>query len=235
MSTLKRLFDVFVDARRLRRASHDLSKHRQQAIERIFETDLAYVRAVFAETPEALRSESFPDYPGAAWIGELGVSAFYVTQDVEVEQFPIYVNLVIKGRERVGPRQFVRDGLLHTFFSAVDRHSGKQVSLLTNDVELVRSVSAFVFNPPPPWIAWYELGPLTFNLQGDAQYWYVNVWDRYWESLSSIEQDAFIDRCRTSTAAYLNGEEREEWFDSIRMRDSRYRDRLRIAGSGNRK
>lgn len=184
-----------MDARRLGRASRDLSKHRQQVIEQIFKADLTYVREVFAETPAALRSESLPDYPGAVWTGDLGVSAIYVTQDVEVEHFPIYVNLVVKGRQRAGPCQFVRDGSLHTFFSATDRYSGKQVSLLTNDVELIRSVSASGFNPPPPWLAWYDVGPLIFNLQGDAQYWYENVWDRYWESLSLIEQDDYIDRC----------------------------------------
>ncbi|WP_155625558.1 hypothetical protein [Burkholderia pseudomultivorans] len=56
MSTLKRMFGAFVDARRLRRALHDLSKQRQQAIEQILEAELAYVRDVFAETPAALRS-----------------------------------------------------------------------------------------------------------------------------------------------------------------------------------
>ncbi|KWI59932.1 hypothetical protein WT72_09010 [Burkholderia pseudomultivorans] len=226
MSTLKRMFGDFVDTRRRRRASCDLSKQRQQAIEQIFEADLAYVREVFAETPAALRSESFPDYPGAVWTGDFGVSAFYVTQDVEVVQFPIYVNLVVKGRKRAGPRQFVRDGSLHTFFSAADRHSGKQVSLLTNDVELVRSVSASGFNPPPPWLAWYELGSLIYTLQGDAQYWYENVWDRYWESLSLDEQGVFIERQRSSMSAYLSEGERREWLAAVRTRDARYREKL---------
>ncbi|WP_321853889.1 hypothetical protein, partial [Burkholderia cenocepacia] len=85
-------------------------KQRQQAIEQLFEVNLANLCEVFAETPAALGSESFPDYPGAVWTGDLGVNAFYVTQDVEVEQFPVYANLVNTGRERVGPCQFVRDG-----------------------------------------------------------------------------------------------------------------------------
>lgn len=221
------MFGDFVDARQLRRASRDLFKRRQQAIEQLFEADLEYVRGVFAETPAALRSESFPDYPGAIWIGDLGVNAFYVTQDVEVEQFPVYANLVGTGRERVGPCQFVRDGSLHTFFSSAGRYSGKHVSLLTNDAELVRSVSASRFNPPPPWLAWYALGPLIFNLQGDAQYWYENVWDRYWESLSLIEQDTFVDKRRSSTTVYMSDEEWVEWIDAIRTRDARYRQRLR--------
>ena len=150
-----------------------------------------------------------------------------MTQDVEVEQFPVYVNLVAAGRVRVGPRQFARDGAIHAFFSCVDRYSGKQVSLLTNDVKLVRSVSAAGFNPPPPWLAWYECGSLIYNLQGDAQYWYENVWDRYWDSLILTEQDAFMDGRRSSANAYLSEAEWAEWIDAIRTRDSRYRERLR--------
>ncbi|OXJ06530.1 hypothetical protein CFB41_00055 [Burkholderia sp. AU33803] len=226
MSILKKVFGDFVDARQLRRASRDLFKQRQQAIEQLFEVNLANLCEVFAGTPAALRSESFPDYPGAVWTGDLGVNAFYVTQDVEVEQFPVYANLVDTGRERVGPCQFERDGSLHTFFSSVDRYSGKQVSLLTNDAELVRSVSASRFNPPPPWLAWYELGPLICNLQGEAQYWYENVWDRYWESLGLAEQDVFIQRQRSSTDFYLSGKEWAEWLEAVRTRDARYRKRM---------
>ncbi|WP_060196735.1 hypothetical protein [Burkholderia ubonensis] len=227
MSTLKRMFGDFMEGRQSRRASRELLEEQKVAIEQLFEADLTYLRETFAGTPMTLQSESFPDYPGALWMGDLGVRAFCVTQDVEVEQFPVYVNLVVVGRVRVGPRQFVRDGSTHTFFSSADHYSGKKVRLLTNDVELVRSVSASGFNPPPPWLAWYELGSLIYNLQGDAQYWYENVWDRYWESLSLAEQDAFIEGRRSSTNAYLSEEEWEKWLEAIRTRDARFRERLR--------
>ncbi|UVE54124.1 hypothetical protein [Burkholderia sp. EMB26] len=98
--------------------------------------------------------------------------------------------------------------------------------MLTSDAELVRSVSASRFNPPPPWLAWYALGPLIFNLQGDAQYWYENVWDRYWESLGLAEQDVFIQRWRASTNFYLSEKEWAEWLEAIRTRDARYRKRM---------
>ncbi|MCA8086318.1 hypothetical protein [Burkholderia cenocepacia] len=68
---------------------------------------------------------------------------------------------------------------------------------------------------------------MTFNLQGDAQYWYENVWDRYWESLSLIEQDVFVDERRSSALAYLSEEQWAEWIDAIRTRDARYRAKLR--------
>ncbi|KVU75283.1 hypothetical protein WK73_13730 [Burkholderia ubonensis] len=221
------MFGDFMEGRQSRRASRELLEEQKVAIEQLFEADLTHLREAFAGTPVTLQSESFPDYPGALWMGDLGVRAFCVTQVVEVEQFPVYVNLVVVGRERVGPRQFVRDGSTHTFFSSADHYSGKTVSLLTNDVELVRSVSASRFNPPPPWLAWYELGSLIYNLQGDAQHWYENVWDRYWESLSLAEQDAFIEGRRSSTYAYLSEVEWEEWIEAIRMRDARFRERLR--------
>ncbi|WP_419685629.1 hypothetical protein ACN22W_00040 [Burkholderia theae] len=227
MSNWKRIFGDFMDGRQGRRASRELFEQQQMAIEVLFEADLTYLRETFAGAPETLQSESFPDYPGAVWMGNLGVEAFCVMQDVEVQQFPVYVNLVVAGRERVGPRQFVRDGSIHAFLSGVDRYSGKQVNLLTNDVELVRSVSAAGFNPPPPWLTWYELGSLIYNLQGDAQYWYENVWDRYWESLSLADQDAFIDGRRSSAHAYLSEAEWVEWIDAIRTRDARYRQRLK--------
>ncbi|KVG26709.1 hypothetical protein BGV70_22890 [Burkholderia ubonensis] len=205
-----------------------LFEEHKTAASRLFDTNLDVLRKTFASTPMALQSASLPNYPGAVWMGHIGVNAFGVTQDIEIEQFPVYFNLVVAGRERVGPRQFMRDGSIHAFFSNTNHYSGKQVSLLTNDVELVHSVSASEFNPPPPWLAWYELGSSICNLQGDAQYWYENVWDRYWESLSLAEQDAFIEARRTSANAYLTDEEWGEWLEAVRTRDARYRERLRM-------
>ncbi|WP_157648979.1 hypothetical protein [Burkholderia ubonensis] len=227
MSSLKRLFDQFVRERESKRISRALFEEHKTAASRLFDTNLDVLRKTFASTPIALQSASLPNYPGAVWMGHIGVNAFGVTQDIEVEQFPVYFNLVVACRERVGPRQFVRGGSIHTFFSSADHYSGKKVSLLTNDVELICSVSASEFNPPPPWLAWYELGSLIYTLQGDAQYWYENVWDRYWESLSLTEQDAFIEERRSSTNAYLSEEEWEEWLEAVRTRDARYREWLR--------
>ncbi|AOK57681.1 hypothetical protein WM29_00120 [Burkholderia ubonensis] len=214
--------------RESKRISRALFEEHKTAAARLFDTNLDVLRTTFESTLTTLQSASLPNYPGAVWMGHIGVNAFGMTQDIEVEQFPVYFNLVVAGRARVGPRQFVRDGSIHTFFSSTDHYSGKKVSLLTNDVELVCSVSASGFSPPPPWVAWYELGSLIHNLQGDAQYWYENVWDRYWESLSLAEQDAFIEGRRTSANAYLTDEEWGDWIEAVRTRDARYRERLKI-------
>lgn len=54
------------------------------------------------------------------------------------------------------------------------------------------------------------------------------MWDRYWESLSLAEQDAFIEARQTSANAYLTEEEWVEWLEAVRTRDARYRERLRM-------
>lgn len=227
MSSLKRMFDQFLRERESKRISRALFEEHKTAALRLFDTNLDVLRKTFESTLTTLQSASLPSYPGAVWMGHIGVNAFGMTQDIEVEQFPVCFNLVVAGRERAGPSQFVRDGSIHTFFSSTDHYSGKKVSLMTNDVELVHLVSASEFNPPPPWLVWYELGSSNCNLQGDAQYWHENVWDRYWESLSLAEQDAFIEARRTSTNAYLTEEEWGEWLEAVRTRDARYRERMR--------
>ncbi|WP_143134786.1 hypothetical protein [Burkholderia ubonensis] len=232
MSSLKRMFDQFLRERESKRISRALLEEHEAAVVRLFNTSLDALRKTFANTPITLQSTPLPNYPEAVWMGHIGINAFGMTQDIEVEQFPVYFNLVATGNARVGRRRLGCSGATHTFFSSTDRFSGKTVSLLTSDVELIRAVSAEKFNPPPPWIAWYELGSLIHNLQGDAQYWYENVWDRYWESLSLIEQDAFIEARRLSTNSYLTAEQWEDWVESIRMRDKRYRgsDRCDVHG-----
>ncbi|RQP94664.1 hypothetical protein [Burkholderia stagnalis] len=228
MSSLKWMFEQYVRERQNKRIERALLEEHKKAAVRLFETNLDALRKAFACSPVSLQSTPLPSYPGAMWMGHIGINAFSVTQDIEVEQFPVYFNLVAAGRERVGQHQFVRDGSIHTFFCSADRRSGKKVNLLTNDVELVRAVSAAAFNPPPPWLAWYELGSLMCSLQGDAQHWYENVWDRYWENLSLAEQDAFIEERRSSANAYLTAEEWAEWLEAVRTRDARYRERLRM-------
>lgn len=219
---LKRMFDQFVCERRNQRITRALLKEHKAAAVRLFDTNLDALRKTFASTPTTLQSTPLPNYPGAVWMGHIGINAFGVTQDIEVEQFPVYFNLVAAGNERLGRHRFGRSDATRTFFASADRFSGKTISLLTSDVELICAVSAAKFNPPPPWIAWYELGPLIHNLQGDAQYWYEDVWDRYWESLSLGEQDTFVEERRSSTNAYLSEDELGMWLEAVRTRDARY-------------
>lgn len=121
MSLLNRMFDQFVCERRNQRITRAMLKERQAAAVRLFDTNLDALRKTFAGTPTALQSTPLPNYPGAVWMGHIGINAFGVTQDIEVEQFPVYCNLVAAGNERLGRHQFGCDGATHTFFSSIDR------------------------------------------------------------------------------------------------------------------
>ncbi|WP_124496100.1 hypothetical protein [Burkholderia contaminans] len=109
---LERMFDQFVRERRNRRIARVLLKEQKAAALGLFDTDLDVLRKTFASTPPTLRSRLLPNYPGAMWMGHIGVSAFGVTQDIEVEQFPVYFNLVATGCERVGRHRFGRDSAI---------------------------------------------------------------------------------------------------------------------------
>ena len=116
MSSLKWMFEQYVRERQNKRIERALLEEHKKAAVRLFETNLDALRKAFACSPVSLQSTPLPSYPGAMWMGHIGINAFSVTQDIEVEQFPVYFNLVAAGRERVGQHQFVRDGSIHTFF-----------------------------------------------------------------------------------------------------------------------
>ena len=136
--------------------------------------------------------------------------------------FPRYLNIIREDRKEVAWRHYERDGL-HTLVTNDEQLSGKNVRLLTNDVDLLRKLASSGFYPPCPWIAFYELGSLAHATQGDAEYWYHNIWDPFWESLSLDEQSVFLDKKRAETLDYLTDEEWADWVEGIRWRDPRYR------------
>ncbi len=145
---------------------------------------------------------------------------------IEPHRLDGYMDLVETGRQSPAPRHFTsrpRDEYdRHVLVSTKSEFSGEMVRLFTNDVELLNTLTAARFNPPAPWVAFPESGPLIFNLQGDAQYWYEHVWDPYWENLSLAEQSDFLTKRKPKRI--------EDWDDrveAIRTRDPRYREQLK--------
>lgn len=100
--------------------------------------------------------------------------------------------------------------------------------LLTNDVTLVRQLIKADFNPPCPWVAFYELGPFVGSLQGNAEFWYHHIWDKFWESLSPTEQTAFLEKKRGETLPYMSDQEWEDWVSELRFRDPKTRNSVRL-------
>jgi len=161
--------------------------------------------------------------PASSWSGR----AFGLVHHVQPDQFPALLNRVRQGRQEVGYFHFVRevDGQsLNTILSPTWRLSGRDVRLLSNDIELIATLSAQGFHPPPPWITLYEFGPVLHISQGDLHFWLNHVWDPFWESLGLDEQTGFLQEGKKETAAYIPDEDWKLWVESIRMRDARFRE-----------
>lgn len=196
-------------------------------LERIFGESLERLRQIFASGPSQLIDQPVPPYPGGRFLGEIGINAYSQTHHVEAEQFPTFLNIVRHERRPVGRFSYQREvnGCpLSTILSLESRFGGRVVRMLSNDVELMSNIAAGQFNPPPPWIAWYELGPILHVSQGDAHYWLNYIWDPYWGSLSLDAQDAYLAHKRLETIAYISDEDWGDWVDSIRRRDRRTRE-----------
>ena len=224
MFSLVRTIEEFGLRQQERRLARQIRRERLEALPRIFGPSLAELRTVFGDTPHDLRVAISPDcYPAREYLGELGLNAILQTQNIEVNQFPLYLKTIEDHRSQVAPRHFEQDGL-HTFLSCDDECRGRNMRLLSNDVELLDMLATPRFHPPPPWIAWYELGPYRPALQGNAEHWFCHVWDPYWESLSLDTQDEFLETWRPRTQAYISNEDWEKgWVYLVRTRDSRYR------------
>ncbi|CAE6846447.1 hypothetical protein [Paraburkholderia aspalathi] len=212
--------------RQEKEAQASFDQGRIAALEGAFGMNLAHLKDVFEGTPEHLKDENTPSYPGAVWLGDIGVRAFVQTETIEPNRVDAYMDLVQTGRQAPVPRHFITKPRVgydrHVLVSAKPEFSGEMVRLLTNDVELLTKLAAARFNPPVPWVAFPESGPLIFDLQGDTQYWYEHVWDPYWENLSLAEQSDFLTKRKPERI-----EDWEDWVEAIRTRDPRYREQLK--------
>lgn len=205
-------------------AEADWLQRRVAALERAFALPRAALREVFPERAP-IEDIPMPVYPGAVWLGEVGIHAFVQSQSVEVDELPRYRACIAAGRSEVGPYRFRRVGAdgrqLDTLFVESEETGGCQVRVLTRDVALLCELSDFP--PPPPWIAWPEPGPLAVCLQGDAALWYENIWDRYWEGLSLPRQAAYLAEAEARMRGKIDPQTWQDWLETLRMRDPRTR------------
>lgn len=212
-----------IEELQIRRAERENAK----ALEEAFGQSLGALQSIFASGPGDLERSRLPNYPGVTYLGrDYRVDAFAQTHHIESHQFPAFFNVVRDGRRETTPLHFVREHgahSLHTILAHVPKFSGLDVQLLSNDVGLIDALAGKRFNPPAPWIALYEFGPVLHVSQGDENYWLNYVWDPFWESLTLDEQTAFVARARKETAAYISDADWAIWVEGVRMRDARYR------------
>lgn len=212
-----------IEELQVRRAERENAK----ALEKAFGESLRELQSIFASGPGDLQKRQLPDYPRVTYLGrDYRVHASAQVHHIESHQFPAFLNLVREGRRETSHLHFVREHgelSLHTILGRVPKLSGLDVRLLSNDVALIDALAQKRFNPPAPWIALYEFGPVLHVNQGDENYWLNYVWDPFWRSLTLDEQTAFVAVAREETAAYISDADWAIWVESVRMRDARYR------------
>ena len=226
MFSVFRAIEEFGLRRQERRLEKRAEKKRREALPHVFGASLSVLEELFSPSSDSLRTEDRPGaYPRVEYLGNIGFNAVLLTQNIEINQFPLYLKVIEESRKEVTFHHYQKDDL-HTFVFHDDEFGGRNMRLLTNDVELVKNLTRLGFHPPPPWIVLYELGPYRPASQGNPEYWACYVWDPFWQSLSLEEQDKLIEEWRPRTRAYISDEDWEEgWVYGMRIRDPRFRAR----------
>jgi len=221
--SLQRIIDDIGRKRQERRFASQSQNRLTEVIEHVFGADIDKLKEIFPSSGIVTILDDFPAYIEIRPLRDIGVNAFLVSQTIEVAQMPRYVMTIRNGREKTEWQHYNNDHL-HTFLKHDQELAGFNMRLLTNDIALIRQLADARFNPPCQWIAFYELGPIAGSLQGNAEYWYHHVWDRYWEALSLHEQSEFLARKRQETISYMSESEWRDWISGLRFRDPRTRD-----------
>jgi hypothetical protein len=167
-----------------------------------------------------------PSYPVAVFNRDIGINAFGLVYDIESAQFPRFLNLVRASSEEGDGLCFqceIDGQVICTLLRTESRFRGLSVKMLSNDVELIRSIERERFNPAPPWIAMYEHGPFLFLSQGEEQYWLEHIWTPFWRSLPIEEQGEFVRNARKTTRHYISSEQWRDWLIELRGQDPRTR------------
>ncbi|MFT4067966.1 hypothetical protein [Paraburkholderia sp.] len=176
-----------IDRKRQEQRFAAQSGNRQiEASEQGFGFDTNKLKETFVAGGIPTMSTDLPAYIEVRNLREIGVNAFLVRQTIEVTQLPSYIMNIRDGRDETDWQHY-RRGDSHTLVRHDQKFAGINMRLLTDDVELVRRLASAGFNPPCPWIASCELGPVVGSLQGNAEYWYptygTNIgWRSVWMS-----------------------------------------------------
>ncbi|WP_155836174.1 hypothetical protein [Burkholderia sp. AU4i] len=200
----------------------DTKAAQMKALEDVFGRTAEALRAGFPAALDLAGRQDLPLYPKAVYLGDCGVNAFVQHQNMEINAFPRFLSAVREGGEEVD-FLFYRRGDFVSLVRFNDELAGRNVWLLTNDVELMVRLALSRFSPPPPWVAWCEHGPFVTYNQGAPEYWYHNIWEPFWSSLTLEEQDQYIEARGVEVRSYLSDEEWEDWVYTTRRSDPRFR------------
>lgn len=142
MFSLSRAIEEFSIKRQEKRFSQKIEKKRLDSLPHVFRMPLEKLRELFAKPVDELQL----NYPKVEYLKNLGFEAFLVTLNVGTETFPTCFNLIKDGKNEVSWNHFEADGK-HTLFKISEEFCGRNVHLLTNDIDLIKSISKAGFAP----------------------------------------------------------------------------------------
>jgi hypothetical protein len=221
--SLQRMIDDIGRKRQERRFPSQSKSKMLEAVQHVYGVSVDELAGIFSRVSPDAVPDGLPAYIEVRNLRDVGLNAFLVSQTIEIDQLPPYIIAIRDGREETAWQHYSQ-GDLQTLVRHHQELAGVNMRLLTNDVELVRKLASAGFNPPCPWVAFYELGPFVGSLQGNAEYWYRCIWDRYWQALSLAEQAELLERKRRENRAYMSETEWQDWVDGLGFRDPRTRD-----------
>lgn len=230
MFSLSRAIEEFSIKRQERQLTQKIERDRLKAIPYTFGTSIEELRELFSKPADEIQLP----YPKAEHFGSFGLEAFFIFLNIDINAFPACFNLIKQGKNEVSKNHFEAEGK-HTFLNISEEFCGRNVRLLTNDIDLIQTISKRRFGPPPPWIVWYELGPTgVLARQGNAEFWFAHVWDPFWNNLNSEERTSYLADWRARTKSYLSDEELDEWASWMEVREPGYWERNKEDNDGER-
>ncbi|HDR9203859.1 TPA: hypothetical protein QDB48_005242 [Burkholderia vietnamiensis] len=196
----------------------------EKELHKLFKRTPDELHAAFGDSSLLSRVGPFPEYPRVTYLGEAGLHAFVLAQHMEFPAFPRFLSIVSNGREDADFLNFKKGA--HTSFVSSDREfTGRNVYLLTNDVDLIDRLAEHQFSPTPPWIAYPELGPSIAYNQGEQEYWLLTVWLPFWNGMSPEGRDLYIENRSSEALSYMSKQEWDDWVYTTRKNDPEYRRR----------
>ncbi|WP_198386321.1 hypothetical protein [Burkholderia ubonensis] len=196
----------------------------EKELQKIFNRTPGELREAFGDPSVISRTDNLPVYPSVKYLGDAGFHAFMWTQHMEFPAFPRLLNVVSDGCEDVDFLHF-KKGVYTSFLASGREFTGRNVWILTNDVDLIDRLARHQFSPTPPWIAYPELGPSIAYSQGEQEYWLLTVWLPFWKALSPQARDLYIEQRSRDALSYMSQQEWDDWVYSIRKNDPEYKQR----------
>jgi len=191
------------DALRLRRdkrlenqAADWFVRTRIESTERLFDQAISVLREVLGSTREPPFDLRDPDRPDSSYLGDIGLDAYVRSYATESDALPDVMTLLKTGRIEVAPGHIVfqraDSSSSHTYYAVEPWFGGQRVHVLSNDGDIFIQLKAAKIRPPPPWVAFPNFEPPSVLLQGTQQFWFENVWDPFFQSLTLPERVTYL-------------------------------------------